>query len=199
MTYFNEYARFEDSHTVKTVNKGGTEKTVTASTFILATGGRPKYPDIPGAREFGITSDDLFSLKRSPGKTLLVGASYIAVFGAQANDSTCCRLDGGKKGPAFGEGAEGHVVLDNLLMDGKEEENSAVPHDHTRVRSASAGERGGSRDRVAVRPAARDVVDYKAAIGEEGDERLTDRELETRAARAYAAKVEDVTQSIVGV
>ena len=79
MTYFNEYARFEDSHTVKTVNKGGTEKTVTASTFILATGGRPKYPDIPGAREFGITSDDLFSLKRSPGKTLLVGASYIAL------------------------------------------------------------------------------------------------------------------------
>ncbi len=52
---------------------------MTAGSFILATGGRPKYPDIPGAREFGITSDDLFSLPKSPGKTLLVGASYIAL------------------------------------------------------------------------------------------------------------------------
>jgi len=52
---------------------------VTAASFILATGGRPKYPDIPGAREFGLTSDDLFSLRKPPGKTLLVGASYIAL------------------------------------------------------------------------------------------------------------------------
>merc|ERR1712110_645131 len=56
----------------------GVEKTVTASKFILATGGRPKYPNIPGA-EFGISSDDLFSLPHSPGKVLLVGASYIAL------------------------------------------------------------------------------------------------------------------------
>lgn len=35
--------------------------------------------DIPGAREFGITSDDLFRLKKEPGKTLIVGASYIAL------------------------------------------------------------------------------------------------------------------------
>merc|ERR1719494_1520176 len=54
------------------------EKNVTASKFILATGGRPKYPNIPGA-EFGISSDDLFSLPHSPGKVLLVGASYIAL------------------------------------------------------------------------------------------------------------------------
>jgi NADPH-dependent 2,4-dienoyl-CoA reductase/sulfur reductase-like enzyme len=49
-----------DSHTVKTVNRKGVEKKVTAESFVLATGGRPRYPDIPGAREFGITSDDLF-------------------------------------------------------------------------------------------------------------------------------------------
>merc|ERR1712117_335931 len=64
--------------TLRTVNKKGKEKTVTAQQFILASGGRPKYPDIPGA-EFGISSDDLFSLSYNPGKTLLVGASYIAL------------------------------------------------------------------------------------------------------------------------
>ena len=42
-------------------------------------GGRPRYPDIPGAREYGITSDDLFSLQTPPGKTLVVGASYVAL------------------------------------------------------------------------------------------------------------------------
>jgi len=76
--YLNEYAEFVDANTLRTVNKKGKERTVTAQKFILATGGRPKYPEIPGA-EFGISSDDLFSLPHNPGKTLLVGASYIAL------------------------------------------------------------------------------------------------------------------------
>ena len=42
-------------------------------------GGRPKIPEIEGAREHGITSDDLFWLKKDPGKTLVVGASYVAL------------------------------------------------------------------------------------------------------------------------
>ena len=42
-------------------------------------GGRPRYPDVPGAKECCITSDDIFSLPQAPGKTLLVGASYIAL------------------------------------------------------------------------------------------------------------------------
>ena len=76
--YLNEYAQFVDGNTLKTVNKKGKERTVTAGQFILATGGRPNYPDIPGV-EHGISSDDLFSLPHNPGKTLLVGASYIAL------------------------------------------------------------------------------------------------------------------------
>ncbi len=69
--YLNEYAEFVDPHTLRCVNKKGKERLVTADKFILATGGRPRYPDIPGDRELGITSDDLFSLPHSPGKTLL--------------------------------------------------------------------------------------------------------------------------------
>jgi len=78
VTYLNEYAEFIDEHTLKTVNKKGKERNITADKFIIATGGRPKYPDIPGV-ENGISSDDLFSLPHNPGKTLLVGASYIAL------------------------------------------------------------------------------------------------------------------------
>jgi len=78
VTYLNEYATFVDKNTVVTTNKKGKEKTVTAAKFILATGGRPRYPAIPGA-ELAISSDDLFSLPHAPGKVLLVGASYIAL------------------------------------------------------------------------------------------------------------------------
>ena len=47
--------------------------------FVVSVGGRPKYPDIPGAKEYGITSDDIFSLNYHPGSTLIVGASYISL------------------------------------------------------------------------------------------------------------------------
>lgn len=49
--YLNEYATFQDPHTLKTVGKKGKESLVTAKNFILATGGRPKYPDIPGMND----------------------------------------------------------------------------------------------------------------------------------------------------
>ena len=78
--YFNELASFTGPNTIKTINKKGEEKSVTAAKFILAAGGRPVYPeDCLGAKEFGMTSDDIFSLQTDPGKTLLVGASYIAL------------------------------------------------------------------------------------------------------------------------
>lgn len=77
--YHNAYAEFVDEHTIKAVDKKGKEIKKTAKHFILATGERPKYPDIPGAKEFSITSDDLFSLSYCPGKTLMVGASYVSL------------------------------------------------------------------------------------------------------------------------
>jgi len=77
--YFNAYATFIDAHTLSCDNGKGKIETVTADKIIIATGGRPSYPGIPGDKEFGITSDDMFSLKQAPGKTLVVGASYVAL------------------------------------------------------------------------------------------------------------------------
>ncbi|NP_001384809.1 thioredoxin reductase 2, mitochondrial isoform 2 [Gallus gallus] len=78
--YFNMKGSFSDSHTVCGIAKGGKETTLTAEKIVIATGGRPKYPThITGALEYGITSDDLFWLKDSPGKTLVVGASYVSL------------------------------------------------------------------------------------------------------------------------
>ncbi|GFT81870.1 thioredoxin reductase 1, cytoplasmic [Trichonephila clavipes] len=77
--YVNAYAEFVEAHKIKAVDKKGKESLMSARHFIIATGERPRYPDIEGAKEYGITSDDLFSLEHSPGKTLVVGASYVAL------------------------------------------------------------------------------------------------------------------------
>ncbi|XP_077600329.1 thioredoxin reductase 2, mitochondrial-like [Stigmatopora nigra] len=78
--YLNMRGSIADEHTVKARSQAGKEMTLTAKNIVIATGGRPKIPtNIPGAKEHGITSDDIFWLKESPRKTLVVGASYVAL------------------------------------------------------------------------------------------------------------------------
>ncbi|XP_034946272.1 thioredoxin reductase 1, mitochondrial isoform X2 [Chelonus insularis] len=77
--YLNALGYFKDTNTVVGVMKNGEEKVLTADNILIAVGGRPRYPDIPGAVEYGITSDDIFSLEHAPGKTLVIGAGYIGL------------------------------------------------------------------------------------------------------------------------
>uniref|UniRef100_A0A665X1V4 Thioredoxin reductase 2, tandem duplicate 1 n=1 Tax=Echeneis naucrates TaxID=173247 RepID=A0A665X1V4_ECHNA len=65
--YLNFKGSLVDEHTVKGLTKAGKETILTAKNIVIVTGGRPKYPtNIPGAVEHGITSDDMFWLKKSP-------------------------------------------------------------------------------------------------------------------------------------
>ncbi|KAL7986130.1 hypothetical protein Chor_011296 [Crotalus horridus] len=79
VTYLNAYGEFIGPHKIKAINRKGQETFYTAETFVLATGERPRYLGIPGDKEYCITSDDLFSLPYCPGRTLVVGASYVAL------------------------------------------------------------------------------------------------------------------------
>ncbi|MEC9339914.1 MAG: glutathione-disulfide reductase [Pseudomonadota bacterium] len=54
------------------------DKQVAATRILVATGGRPEVPDLPGA-ELGITSDGFFALTERPERALVIGAGYIAV------------------------------------------------------------------------------------------------------------------------
>jgi len=76
--YLNELGSFTGSHTISAVNKKGVERTISAKRFVVAVGGRPTTLDIPGG-ELAMSSDDIFQLEKHPGKTLCVGASYIAL------------------------------------------------------------------------------------------------------------------------
>ncbi|EDV29780.1 uncharacterized protein TRIADDRAFT_19325 [Trichoplax adhaerens] len=77
--YLNAYGTLVDPHTIKAVDRRGKETLLTAKNFVISSGCRPRYPDIPGAKEHCVTSDDLFSLEKCPGKTLVIGASYVAL------------------------------------------------------------------------------------------------------------------------
>ena len=69
----NGYAKFVDAHTVE-VNG----EQYTADHFLIATGGRPLWPEIPGS-EYGIDSDGFFELTELPERVAIIGAGYIAV------------------------------------------------------------------------------------------------------------------------
>jgi glutathione reductase (NADPH) len=73
VTYISGTASFVDGRTVAV----GDEH-YRGERIVIATGGRPMVPDIPGA-ESGITSDDFFALEERPQRVLVAGSGYIAV------------------------------------------------------------------------------------------------------------------------
>lgn len=82
--YINAKASFKDANTVTFdyaglfINEDPVPYDLKARNFLIAVGGRPRaHPAIPA--DIAITSDDLFSLDRDPGTTLVVGGGYIAV------------------------------------------------------------------------------------------------------------------------
>ncbi|MDE2049464.1 MAG: glutathione-disulfide reductase [Gammaproteobacteria bacterium] len=66
-------AHFVDGRTVEAAGSS-----LSAPHIIIATGGRPLLPPIPGA-ELGITSDGFFELPRRPERVAIVGSGYIAI------------------------------------------------------------------------------------------------------------------------
>jgi thioredoxin reductase (NADPH) len=78
---FDGIAKFIDQHTIEVfLPKNKSTKKITAKFILISTGGRPSYPpNILNAKELAITSDDIFYLEKNPGKTLIIGASYIAL------------------------------------------------------------------------------------------------------------------------
>lgn len=67
------WAVFEEGHTVRV-----DERRFSAAHILIATGGAPSLPDIPGTA-CGISSDGFFDLAEQPRRALVVGSGYIAV------------------------------------------------------------------------------------------------------------------------
>ena len=103
-------ARLVDAHTVELVGK---DKTVTAQTILIATGGWVSVPKELEGIEHAITSNEAFHLKELPKSIMVVGGGYIAVefagiFNGLGVDTTLVY-----RGPnilrGFDEDVRGHV------------------------------------------------------------------------------------------
>ena len=70
---FDQRATVADAHTVALADG----RRVTAKHILIATGGKPFIPDVPGA-ELGVTSNEMFHLEALPKRALVVGGGYIA-------------------------------------------------------------------------------------------------------------------------
>jgi len=73
VTLLQAHARLVDGHTLEVAGK-----TYTAEHILIATGGWPHVPNIPG-REYITTSNEAFQLPELPARVLVVGGGYIAV------------------------------------------------------------------------------------------------------------------------
>jgi glutathione-disulfide reductase len=71
--FIQGYAQFVDANTI--VVNG---EHYTANHIVIATGGQPIVPPVPGA-ELGITSDDFFRLNTQPQRVAVIGGGYIGV------------------------------------------------------------------------------------------------------------------------
>ena len=72
VAYIKGTGRFLDAHTVEV---GG--QRLSARHVVIATGGHPTLPPLPGA-ELGISSDGFFALDARPKRVAVVGSGYIA-------------------------------------------------------------------------------------------------------------------------
>lgn len=66
-------AKFLDPHTLEVDGRK-----ITADKILIAVGGRPIKPDLPGM-EYAITSNDMFNLPQQPQHIAIIGAGYIGV------------------------------------------------------------------------------------------------------------------------
>jgi len=107
--YINAMGSMVDAHTVcvsKDRKAKGQDYNITADNILICPGGRPNGLHIPGG-ELSISSDDLFQLPASPGRVVVIGASYVAL--------ECA-------GFLHGLGLEVTVIVRSILLRGFDQE-----------------------------------------------------------------------------
>jgi glutathione reductase (NADPH) len=97
------HARFVDAHTIDVAGRR-----MTAAHVLIATGGRPFVPDLPG-RELGFTSNEAFHLAEMPRRIAVVGGGYIAVEFAGIFHGLGAEVTLAYRGPEFLRGFDDDV------------------------------------------------------------------------------------------
>jgi len=102
-TVIDARATLVDGHTVAVDGRR-----FTAETILVATGGRPFVPDVPGA-DLAITSDEAFHLEQLPERVVVVGGGYVAVEFAGIFDGLGCEVSLLYRGELFLRGFDDDI------------------------------------------------------------------------------------------
>lgn len=105
------HGRLLDANTV--VNADGVP--LSAKHLLIATGGHPVRPDIPGA-ELGKVSDDFFSLCAAPPRVAVIGGGYVAVELAGVLQALGSQVEMFVRGPRLLDGFDTQIT-DELAAD----------------------------------------------------------------------------------
>ena len=100
----NQRARLHDAHTVELADG----QRLSAKHILIAAGGRPQRPGIPG-EELGMISDDLFTMEKLPGSVLVIGGSFIACEFATILNGLGARTTLAYRGDAVLRGFDGEM------------------------------------------------------------------------------------------
>jgi len=136
VTLLEGQAVIEDAHTV--VVNG---KRHTAAHILVATGGRPSVPALPGS-ELGITSDQFFHLPALPKRTVVLGGGYIAVELASILNGLGSDVTLVYRGKHLLRGMD--AELGNFLAEEMRKKNMSILFDNN-IESIEAGDSGGKQ------------------------------------------------------
>ncbi len=95
-------------HAVQVQTSEGHKQTVTARHILVATGGTPSVPELPGC-ELAVTSDSMFDLDPFPGRLVVVGGGYIACEFASIFNGLGSRVTQLHRGAQLLRGFDGEV------------------------------------------------------------------------------------------
>jgi glutathione reductase (NADPH) len=100
---YSERACFLDPHRIRVG-----DESITAGHVLIATGGHPWVPDIPGI-EFAITSNEAFDLEQLPPRVAIVGGGYIACEFAGIFNGLGAQVTQLYRGPLFLRGFDSDI------------------------------------------------------------------------------------------
>ena len=190
---------FEDAHTVAV-----SERRLRAERILIAVGGRPQRPAIPGA-ELGWVSDEMFLLEQLPERIVVVGAGFIAC-------EFACILNG--LGVAVTQLVRGNHLLRGFDLEAAKAVQEGMEQEGIEIRFAhSPAAITGSAGNLSVHTEAGEIINCggvllatgrrpfleglrleAAAIATEANRIPVDREQRTNVPHIYA--VGDVTDRI---
>lgn len=169
VTYFNKLGKVTGPNTVQLKDAKGNVTEVKAKKVVLAVGGRPMVPSNIDP-SLVLTSDDIFAMRKPPGKTLVVGASYVAL--------ECA-------GFLKGCGYDTTVMVRSILLRGFDQQMANLVGKYMKETTKIKFIESATVDSIEATPEGRKKVNYRFSSGESGCEEYdtvlyaTGREIDT--------------------